>query len=564
MLKTLHISNYALIENIDIDLTAGLNIITGETGAGKSIMLGALGLIMGARADLRVVRDSARKTVAEAVFDGRQSQVGDLLAGADIDSDSDECILRREITARGGSRAFINDTPVNLNFMRQVAVRLIDIHSQHQNLLLADPSYQLSVIDTVARTENLLVNYSEAYKTYRHALRQYTSTRDMLKRSRDEQEYISYQLAQIDELKLSRGEQAELERRRDTLANVSDIKMRLREAIDAIAGDNNVVSDLRRSRDGISRLDEIYSEAPSLAARLDSAAIEVADILDTLGDYDASLSADPAELAEAEDRLSEIYSLETRHHVDDSDALMDLADKLRQQLDTIAGGDLRLAELEQNARRAKKDAVMIAREISQRRRRAAQTFIDELMARTAGLGLDNLRFEIAFTDTKLTPVGIDGVEFLFAFNKNQELMSVDRTASGGEISRVILAVKAVIAERMSLPTIVFDEVDTGVSGDIAVRMGREMAAIACHTQVITITHLPQVASLGVRHFKVYKLDDETSTKTHIALLDYDERIAELALMISGDSKSPGARATATDMLGRAHKSNNSDITENKP
>lgn len=549
MLKSLHISNYALIESVDIDFVDGLNIITGETGAGKSILLGALGLILGARADLKAIRNPQKKTVVEAEFDiSSYPGINDVLLANDIDTDDSVCILRREITSKGGSRAFINDTPVNLNIIREVAVRLIDIHSQHQNLLLADSAYQLSVIDTLAGNQQLLKQYSELYKAYRNALKNYTSSREMLTRSRDDAEYLSYQLAQIDELKLKPDEQSELERQREILANVNDIKSRLRNAIDAITSDNNVITAIRRSSEELSRLDEIYDEAPSLAARLNSASIEISDILDTLYDYDNTLLANPEELSEIESRLSAIYSLETRHHVENSDQLIELADKLRTQLNTINNGDEQLARLELEAKKAKKAAVILAREISARRMDAAADFVTELKNTATPLGLENLQFEIPFHATKLSPAGIDNIDFLFAFNKNQQLMTVGKTASGGEISRVILAIKAVVSEKMALPTIIFDEVDTGVSGDIANRMGRMMTNIADHTQVITITHLAQVASKGRRHFKVYKLDDDTSTRTHIDVLSQDERISEIALMISGNPENAGARSTAAEML----------------
>lgn len=549
MLKSLHISNYALIETVDIDFVEGLNIITGETGAGKSILLGALGLILGARADLKAIRNPQKKTVVEAEFNiSSYPGINDVLLANDIDTDDSFCILRREITSKGGSRAFINDTPVNLNIIREVAVRLIDIHSQHQNLLLADSAYQLSIIDTLAGNQQLLIQYSELYKAYRQALRNYTSTRDMLTRSRDDAEYLSYQLAQIDEMRLKPDEQNELEHQREILANVNDIKTRLRNAIDAITSDNNVITAIRRSSEELSRLDEIYDEAPSLAARLNSASIEINDILDTLYDYDNTLLANPDELSEIESRLSAIYSLETRHHVDNSDQLIKLAEKLRAQLNTISNGDEQLARLELEAKKAKKAAVILAREISSRRMAAAADFVTELKKTATPLGLDNIQFEIPFRATKLSPTGIDNIDFIFAFNKNQQLMTVGKTASGGEISRVILAIKAVVSEKMALPTIIFDEVDTGVSGDIANRMGRMMTNIADHTQVITITHLAQVASKGRRHFKVYKLDDDTSTQTHIDVLSAEERISEIALMISGNPENAGARSTAAEML----------------
>ncbi len=552
MLKTLHISNYALIETVDIDFVQGLNIITGETGAGKSIMLGALSLILGARADLKSIRDPKQKTIVEAEFDiTDRDEINALLIEEDIDSMGDFCILRREITSKGGSRTFVNDTPVNLTFLRQLAVRLIDIHSQHQNLLLADPTYQLSIIDTLGSNETLLKKYNESYRNYRQALKAYTTTRDILTRSRDEEEYMVYQLEQIDELNLKQGEQEKLEHNRELLSNLTDIKQHIRSAIDAICGNNNVISNIRHSSVEISHLYETYDDASALSARLNSAAIEIEDIIDSLINFDSTLAANPDELIAIEDRLSAIYSLETRHHLENSDELITLANKLRSQIATISNGDEHLAELELVAKKAKREAVILAREISQKRKKAAKEFIDELKTRAIPLGLDNMRFEIAFNNTKLSPTGIDDLEFLFAFNKNQELMSVGRTASGGEISRVILAIKSVISAKMSLPTIIFDEVDTGISGDIANRMGREMASISTHTQVITITHLAQVASRGQRHFKVFKRDDDTSTKTHIVCLTPEERISELAMMISGDASNHGARKTAEDLISRS-------------
>ncbi len=551
MLKSLHISNYALIEAIDIDFVSGLNIITGETGAGKSIMLGALSLILGARADLGVVRDHNKKTVVEAEFDICALQnINDILKNNDIDENSDLCILRREITARGGSRAFINDTPVNLPLMRQIAVRLIDIHSQHQNLLIADSAYQLSIIDSLAHNEERLKAYIAAFEEYRKILKVYTTTRDMLNRSRADAEYISYQLEQIDALNLVPGEQESLERERNLLANATTIKTHITNAINLLSHPTEITASLMRSADEVSNLDDVYDDAMSLASRLRSAQIEIADILDTLIDYDADLTADPAQLEHIEERLSAIYSLETRHHVDNSDALIELREKLRAQLDTINNGDDHLAQLEAEARNAKKHAVILARELSECRIKTAKSFADRLIERAKPLGLDNIRCDIKLTQTKLTATGIDEVDFLFAFNKNQELMSVGKTASGGEISRVMLAIKSLISEIMSLPTIVFDEVDTGVSGDIANRMGREMVSISTHTQVITITHLAQVAARGERHFKVFKTDDEIKTTTNIVQLSDEERVSEIAMMISGDASNTGAINTARQMLGK--------------
>ncbi len=549
MLKSLHISNYALIESVDIVFDRLLNIITGETGAGKSIMLGALGLIMGNRADLSMIRDKNRKTVVEAIFDisGRDNLIK-VLEDNNLDFEDGECILRREITSRGGSRAFINDTPVNLSLLRDIALQLVDIHSQHRNLLLANADYQMQIIDSLANNQNLLDDYSTAYNAYRVALKKYTSTRDMLMRSQAEAEYMSFQLEQLDKLNLKPCEQNMLERERDLLANKTQIKSRLGAAMDFLLNTGCISANISKACDELSHLDDVYDQVDSLNARLETARIEINDIVDTISDLDSKLSANPADLTAIEDRLAAIYSLETRHHLESSDDLMALQDKIRSQLKTITNGDETLKMLESEARQAKKAAVVIAKEISARRNDAARRFEVELKERCNPLGLVNMRFEVSLNVHKLNASGADSVEFLFSFNKNQELTPVGKTASGGEISRVILAIKGIIAQHMALPTIIFDEVDTGVSGDIANRMAREMMYIAESTQVITITHLPQVAAKGKRHFKVYKKDSDTSTTTYINMLDSHGRERELALMISGDPDNEVALATARQLL----------------
>ncbi len=492
MIKSLHISNFALINTIDIDFADGFNIITGETGAGKSIILGALSLLLGGRADLKSVRDKSKKTIIEAVFEGEAiARINDILTAEDIDAEENSCILRREITTHGGSRAFINDTPVNLQQLNAVAIELIDIHSQHQNLLLAKADYQLYIIDSLADTAGLLDEYSKVYTDYRHALKAYVETRDMINRNRSEAEYISYQLEQLDQMNLKPGEQNELENDRNILANVSGIKMKLTAAISSLNPDGASVSEaLSRAANDLSSLGDVYSDATDLASRLESAKLEVQDIMDTLSDYDSRLAADPATLEEIEMRLGEIYSLETKHHVDSVEALIELREQMRAQLDAISNSDETLAELERQAKSKKKAAVIIAREISEKRKAAAASFAASLKERAMPLGMSNIRCEISFVQSKLGPKGMDNVEFLFAFNKNQPLMPVGKTASGGEISRVILAIKSIVAEKMNLPTIIFDEVDTGVSGDIANKMGALMSDISQRVQVITITHLP--------------------------------------------------------------------------
>lgn len=552
MIESLHISNYALIPSLEINFDKGLNIITGETGAGKSIILGALGLVLGDRADLKVMRDPSRKTVVEAVFDvNGQTAINEFLLVNGLDADGAQCILRRELTSKGGSRAFINDTPVTLPVLREMALKLLDIHSQHQNLLLSDHDFQLGVIDALANNADILSEYKKAYSNYRAALGEYKKTADMLKRNKADADYVAFQLEELESMKIKAGEQAELEQRRDILANAGEISMHITDAIEALEAGDGVVRSLGKAADRVGRLDDIFEDAPELAERLAAARIEIQDIVETLGQYASDIKSDPDELEAIEDRLGALYSLQTKHHVDSDEALIELRDKLRTQLDTITNGDEVLADLEEKARRAKKEAVTIARKLTSARKDAAERFCDDLLLRARPLGMANLRCEVMLTQTKLGPEGMDGVEFMFAFNKNQTLMPVGKTASGGEISRVMLALKATVAESFRLPTLIFDEIDTGVSGDIATRMAKMMKNLTSTAQVITITHLPQVAAHGDRHFKVYKRDDDTSTITDIRELETDERRKEIALMLSGDGESDTALAAAESLMNSA-------------
>lgn len=550
MIRHLHISDYALIDKLDIDFDNGLNIITGETGAGKSIILGALSLIMGERADASKVRPGAKKTVVEAHFDlPGKSPIAAILVENDIDVDDDLLILRREISAKGGSRAFVNDTPANLAIMRQIALHLIDIHSQHQNLLLADNSYQLSIIDSMADNGKLLAEYKSLYDRYMRVLAEYTETRNTLRRLSADADFLAFQAEQLDEVHLEPGEQEQLEQEREILTNMSGIKSHLDQATASLCGDEGDISvSLMRAADAMRHLVEIYPEAASLADRLDALRVEANDIIDSISDYDSHLQADPERLEFVESRLSTIYSLENKHHLSTSDELIDLAKTLRRQLETVENGEEALHALEEQARLAKRDAVLKARQLTARRREAAQAFAEVLSQRAMPLGMSNLRVEIPINQTKLSASGADDIDFLFAFNRNQPLMPVGKTASGGEISRVMLAIKSIVAEKMALPTIVFDEVDTGVSGDVAVRMADLMLTIAQTAQVITITHLPAVAARGKRHFKVSKHDTDNATLTRIRPLNDDERIAELATMLSGNPADPAALAAARTLL----------------
>ncbi len=560
MIKNLYISNYALISEIDIDFAPGFNIITGETGAGKSIILGALSLLLGGRADLKAIREAGRKSVIEAAFDIADSHdVTKILEENELVTDSTECVLRRELMPGGRSRAFVNDIPVTLPILRDVAVHLVDIHSQNQNLLLSDPSYQLDIIDHLAGTAGELESYQEAYAAYRQKLKNYTETRDRIRRNQADSDFISYQYEQLAGAELQSGEDESLEQEREILSNLGEIKEKLNAVLDPLTEEpHDALAAITNAVDATEHLAFMFGDNPpldfhSFAERLESVKIEISDIVETLSDYSLSLKADPSRLEEVDERLNLLYSLETKHHVDNTDALIELRDRLGAELEALQDSEGVLSRLETEAKRAKKHALQLAGGLSERRAAAASEFSAELRSLASTLGMPNLRCEISLTKGKLGPEGIDQIQFLFAFNKNQSLMPVGGNASGGEISRLMLTVKAIVAERMHLPTIIFDEVDTGVSGDIASRMARMMADMGRKIQVITITHLPGVAAMGVRHYKVYKEDDATSTSTRIHLLDRKEREAELALMLSGSPDDEAAIANARSLLDKAEE-----------
>lgn len=554
MISRLHISNYALIDSLDIEFTPGLNIITGETGAGKSIMLGALSLLLGARADSKAIRTASRKSVVEASFriSGRDA-LARWAADNDLDWEADgECILRRELSPGGRSRAFINDTPVTVAQLSELGAQLIDIHSQHQNQLLASPDYQLQIIDAVAANTELLARYQKEYGAWRAAEKKLADARRALEQSRADEEFIRFRLMQLDEAMLVAGEQEELENERELQSNMTQIKQTLTEALELLTnGSVPALSQLADAVDSVEELGEVLEDASDLARRLESARVEIQDITETLADYDANLGADPEALERIEERLGELYSLQSRHHVDTVEALIDIRNDLRAKLEAIESGDLAFDDLQLEAIRTRDAAEATARQLTARRRAAAEQFGRELFEVASPLGMPNLRCDLAVESApELLPSGADRVEFRFAFNKNQTPQPVGGAASGGEVSRLMLSIKSIVAGRLQLPSIVFDEVDTGVSGDVANRMGAMMRSIAERIQVLTITHLPQVAAKGASHFKVFKQDDTEATHTRIRRLSPAEREAELALMLSGSATDAAALANARALLQR--------------
>lgn len=552
MLELLNISNYALIDHMEITFHTGLNIITGETGAGKSIMLGALSLIMGGRADTKAIKSAAKKSVIEAVFDVTgHSQLKQFCADNDVEWDDNKCILRREISPNGRSRAFINDSPVSLALLQSVAIQLIDIHSQHQNQLLAQIDFQRNIIDTLAGNGEIKAKYVQRYNALRAAVKALKQAKIRISKSKENEEFLQFQLEKLKELSPVAGEQEELERNRDNMANITEIKSSIDVALDAISNDNfGMLHQIERCQDAISSLDNAIEAEANIPDRLESIRIELNDILGEIQSADENLNANPNELEYIEQRLENIYDLERKHDVETVEELIAIQERLQNELNELNVGDETIQELEKNARRAMALARQAGVELTNSRVATAEKFGDTLLNMARPLGMKNLTVDIKISPADMSAHGMDNVEFLFAFNKNQKTTGVAGAASGGEISRLMLAIKAIIASQMQLPSIIFDEVDTGVSGDVANRMGDMMKQAAENIQVIAITHLPQVAAKGSWHFKVFKEDDEDATHTRIYKLDREQRIAELALMLSGDSTNSTARATALHLLSQ--------------
>lgn len=549
MIETLTISNYALIDHIELRFQPGLNIITGETGAGKSIMLGALSMLFGNRADTKVVRDKDKKSVVEGVFDITDyDEIEKILTENDIDLLNKQLILRREITTAGRSRSFVNDVPVQLTLLREIAIRLVDLHSQHQNLLLADNEYQLTLVDTMLNDKSAKSNYSEAFDTFRIALKKYQTAKRASETSKAEEEYLRYQLQLLEQLNLQSGEQETLEQEYSILSNVNHIKGSLCQILELFDGnENNILNSLRQSESAINGLDSL-AESETLNERIEMLRIEATDIKDTVEAINSRLEADPQRLSYVEERLNDIYSIQRKLSVDSEEALIALHKELGERIDSIDNSDERIKQYASKAKIAKKQAIEQAASLTKARRDVADKFRESLLTSATPLGMKNLRAEIEISPTELSASGADKVNFLFAFNKNQPLMPVKDTASGGEISRLMLSIKALVAEHVQLPSIIFDEVDTGVSGDVANRMGKLMKDISRRIQVIVITHLPPVAAKGDVHFKVFKEDTETTTTTKVRKLSEEERIEELAIMLSGDKNNEAARNTARSLI----------------
>ena len=551
MLRKLHIQNYALIESLDLDLSEGFAVITGETGAGKSILLGAIGLLTGQRAETAAIRTGAAKCIVEGTFDVAGYDLQSLFEENDIEYD-DECIVRREIAATGKSRAFINDTPVSLGILKQLGECLIDIHSQHQNLLLNSEGFQLGVLDTLSTDKHAKEQYGEAFRRYREVSVQLEALRAQLTGDQGDEDYIRFQLQQFDEWRLQEGEQEELEQELEMLTHAEDIKEGLYRVNAALNGDEGgQVSALRGTTAALRSLTNIYPAAEEWHERMESLYIELRDIADEVADAEERITFDPERQAWVEARLDTIYTAQQKHRVSSVAQLLEIEQRFRDTLDRIDESAGRIADMERQKEAAYTALLEAGARLTAERIAVGGTFEKAIASRLVELGIPNTRFAVDITPRRQPDAtGVDSVAFLFSANKNGALQNIAEVASGGEISRIMLSLKSIVAAAKALPTLIFDEIDTGVSGAIAARMADIMEDIARHgRQVISITHLPQIAAKGTAHYKVYKEDTETATVSHMRRLTTEERINELAQMMSAGTLSEAAINNAREMLG---------------
>ena len=550
MLKKLYIKNFTLIDELDIDLYQGFSVITGETGAGKSIILGAIGLLLGQRADSKSIKQGAEKCVIEAHFDLSRYGMEPFFSENDIEYDPADCIVRRELTAAGKSRAFINDTPVQLSMLKELGEQLIDIHSQHQNLLLNKQDFQLNVVDIIAQDEQALAKYQQTYAHYQTAGKELEALRESIEQNRQNLDFLQFQCDELTQANLQEDEQEELEQRSETMSHAEDIKRALYEADNALSGEERgIVGSLRTTVSALRSIERVLPSASELIERLDSSYIELKDISGDISSELERIDFDPAELDSINSRLDKLYDLEKKYHVETVGELIAKRDELKRQLSHIENSDETLAELQQQVDTLRQQAQKEAAALTKLRTKAASQIEKEMQARLVPLGMPNVRFSIQLTTDTLGRNGQDKVAFLFSANTSTPLQPVSQVASGGEIARVMLSLKAMISGAVKLPTIIFDEIDTGVSGKIAEKMAEIMQEMGQHErQVISITHLPQIAALGSAHYKVEKEDSAQGTTSHMKELTPEERVREIAQMLSGSDVTDAAIQNAKQLL----------------
>ncbi|MBO7141414.1 MAG: DNA repair protein RecN [Prevotella sp.] len=550
MLKHLYIKNFTLIDELDIELHEGFSVITGETGAGKSIILGAIALLLGQRSDSKTLKQGADKCVIEASFDLSRYGMDDFFAENDIENDPEDCIIRRELTASGKSRAFINDTPVQLSMLKELGERLVDVHSQHQNLLLNKQDFQLGVVDIIADDATALSQYQQTFRQCQNIKKELDELQENIERNRQNLDFLQFQCDELTQAALVEGEQEELEQRSETMSHSEEIKSALYETDNALGAEQTgVVSALHSSMSALKGISRVFPAVDELSQRLESCYIEVKDISQDVSRYLEDVDFDPSELDAVNNRLDRLYDLEKKYHVETVEELIAKRDGIRQQLNGIENSDESLAELQQHLDTLLKQASKEADALTKLRIKSARQIEADMLSKLVPLGMPAVRFSVQISSEQLGPSGQDKVSFLFSANASTPLQPIAQVASGGEIARVMLSLKAMISGAVKLPTIIFDEIDTGVSGKMAEKMAEMMKDMGSHgRQVVSITHLPQIAALGTHHYKVEKKETPQGTTSSMKALTGDERVLEIAQMLSGSDVSAAAIQNAKELL----------------
>lgn len=550
MLTHLHISNYALIDNIDIEWNTGFTVITGETGAGKSILLGALGMLLGGRADVKMLKSESKKCIIEGRFNIGHLQLKDFFESNDIDFDEEECIIRREISANGKSRTFINDTPISISKLKEISTRIVDIHSQHQNLLMGDENFILSTIDTMADNEHRLLEYQNIYAAWQKAKKELEQLNEEANKSQEDFDYFQFQLQQLKDAQLEADEQETLEKESERLNHAEEIKTNLYHTISIFNDDE--ISPLNHIKSSVQRLENIaphFSEISDIVDRLQSTRIELQDIIDEIEKYVGYVEFDPSRMDYVNDRLSTIYQLQKKHHVNTIGELLEIEANLATKVNHYENIDAILSQKEKEVNDIYNSLLKKSENLTLHRKESAKKLTNDLCTILKDLGMPSIQMDIQFTQ-RATPErsGSDKISFLFSSNKDVPMQEVSQIASGGEIARLMLALKSIIAHHRYLPTIIFDEIDTGVSGVMAEKMAKVMMSMSNHCQVICITHLPQIAAFGSQHYKVFKIETEAGTSSHLTSLTSSERVEEIAKMLSGEQLTEAAINNAKSLL----------------
>lgn len=550
MLQQLYIRNFTLIDELDIELRPGFSVITGETGAGKSIILGAIALLLGQRADSKTIKQGSDRCIIEAHFDLTRYQLKPFFDENDIDYDASDCIIRRELTAAGKSRAFVNDTPVALSLLKELGDMLVDVHSQHQNLLLGKQDFQLEVIDTIAQDQALLNEYQQTFAAYHEKQRQLQALQEEMERNKQNLDFLQFQYEELTNVQLVEDEQEKLEQQREMMTHSEDIKTALYETNQhLVADEQGILSRLRKSLSAIHTITKVYPTSEDWIERMESCQIELKDIAQDVEARLEDIDFNPAELERINQRLDKIYDLQKKYHAETIAELIQQRDELKRQLSQIENSDEALASLQNELDVLKKKCLQQAETLTKLRQKASKEIERQMRERLVPLGMPNVRFEVKVNKAELHKSGQDDIAFLFSANISSPLQPISQVASGGEIARVMLSLKAMISGAVKLPTIIFDEIDTGVSGKIAERMAEIMKEMGANDrQVISITHLPQIAALGTTHYRVSKEETATGTTSKMQMLSNDERIHEIAQMLSGSDITAAAIQNAKELL----------------